>query len=106
MEDSASVNGLLPLAFNPDGSLNTCLNRAATGSAVSLFLNGLGAASVPVVTATPLTVASVSALPGAIPSVWQVSLQIPAGQAAGGVQVSLSAGGVPVRDASLIVWVK
>jgi uncharacterized protein (TIGR03437 family) len=54
----------------------------------------------------PLTVASVSALPGAIPSVWQVSLQIPAGQAAGGVQVSLTAGGVPVRDASLIVWVK
>jgi uncharacterized protein (TIGR03437 family) len=107
IEDSASLNGLLPLAFNPDGSLNTCLNRAATGSAVSLFLNGLGAASAPVVTATvPLTVASVSALPGAIPSVWQVSLQIPAGQAAGGVQVSLTAGGVPVRDASLIVWVK
>jgi len=36
----------------------------------------------------------------------QVSLQIPAGEGAGGVQVSLTAGGVPVRDANLIVWVK
>ena len=50
-----------------------------------------------------LTVASVSALTA---GVWQVSLQIPAGEGAGGVQVSLTAGGVPVRDANLIVWVK
>jgi len=105
--DSATVNGMLPLAFNSDGSVNTCLNQAAPGSAVSLFLNGLGATSAPVVTVTaPLKVASGSALPGAIPSVWQVSLQIPAGQAAGGVQVSLTAGGVPVRGVSLVVWVK
>jgi uncharacterized protein (TIGR03437 family) len=104
---SASVNGLLPLAFNSDGTANTCLNPAVPGSAVSLFLNGLGVTSAPVVTASaPLTVAAVSALPGAIPNVWQVSLQIPTGQAAGGVHVSLTAGGVPMRDASLVVWVK
>ena len=106
-QSSASVNGLLPLAFNPDGSVNTCLNPTVAGSAVSLFLNGLGVTSAPVVTVPkPLTVAAVSALRGAIPSVWQVSLQIPTGQAAGGVQVSLTADGVPTRDASLIVWVK
>ena len=106
-EDAASLNGLLPLAFNSDGSVNTCLNPATPGSALSLFLNGPGVAAAPIVTATvPLTVASVSALPGAIPGIWQVSLQIPAGQAAGGLQVSLTAGGIPVRDASLIVWVK
>jgi uncharacterized protein (TIGR03437 family) len=107
IEDAASVNGLLPLALNSDGTANTCLNPAAPGSAVSLFLNGLGATSAPAVTATaPLTVGSVSALPGAVPSVWQVSLLIPAGLGAGGVQVSLTAGGVPVRDSNLIVWVK
>jgi uncharacterized protein (TIGR03437 family) len=106
-QSSASVNGLLPLAFNSDGSVNTCLNPAVTGSTVSLFLNGLGVTSAPVVTSpAPLTVAAVSALPGAIPSAWQVSLQMPTGQAAGGVQVSLTAGGVPIRDASLIVWAK
>jgi uncharacterized protein (TIGR03437 family) len=112
IEDASSVNGLLPLAFNQDGSVNTCLNPAAPGSAVSLMLNGvgvtgMGVTSAPAVTVTgPLTVASVSALPGAVAGVWQVSLRIPAGQAAGGVQVSLTAGGVPVRDTNLIVWVK
>jgi len=106
MEDSASVNGLLALAFNADGSVNTCLNPAAPGSTVSLFLNGLGTTTAPSVTATsPLTVAAVSAL-GGTPGVWQVSLSIPAGQGGGGVQVSLTAGGVAVRDANLIVWVK
>ncbi len=107
IEDSASVNGLLPLALNSDGSVNTCLNPAAPGSAVSLFLNGTGTISAPAVTVTaPLTVSSVSALPGAVPSVWQVNLHIPAGEGGGGIQVSLTAGGVPVRDANLIVWVK
>ncbi len=106
MEDSASVNGLLPLALNSDGSVNTCLNPAAPGSTVSLFLNGLGVTSAPVVTASsPFTVPAVSMLPGTVPGLWQASLQIPAGQAAGGVQISLIAGGIPVRDANLIIWV-
>jgi uncharacterized protein (TIGR03437 family) len=104
---SASVNGLLPLAFNPDGSLNTCLNPAATGSIVTLFLNGLGVTSPPLITSNAgFTVVSASVLPGAISGVWQVNLQIPANQPAGGNQVSLSAGGVPVRDANLVLWSK
>jgi len=41
IESAASVNGLLPLTLNPDGSVNTCLNPAAAGSTVTLFLNGL-----------------------------------------------------------------
>ena len=64
-ESAASVNGLLPLAFNPDGSLNTCLNPARAGSIVSLFLNGLGITTSPTVTANGGVVVSVSALPGA-----------------------------------------
>jgi uncharacterized protein (TIGR03437 family) len=106
-ESSASVNGLLPLAFNQDGSLNTCLNPAAPGSAVTLFLNGLGVTSAPVVTANEgVTVGSVSALPGATSGVWQVSLGLPTNENAGGYQVSLTADGVAVRDANLIVWVQ
>jgi uncharacterized protein (TIGR03437 family) len=105
--DSASLSGSLPLAFNADGSVNTCLNRAAAGSTVSLMLNGLGATPAPVVTAKlPLRVSAVTALPGEIGGVWLVTLQIPAGQAAGGVQVSLTAEGVQVRDTGLVVWVK
>jgi uncharacterized protein (TIGR03437 family) len=61
----------------------------------------------PVITSNAgLTVASVSALPGAISGVWQVDIRIPANESAGGLQFSLSAGGVPVRDANLILWVQ
>jgi uncharacterized protein (TIGR03437 family) len=105
--DSATVNGSLPLAFDADGSVNTCLNRADAGSTVSMLLNGVGATSAPAVTVTgPLTLAAVSVVPGEIGGVWLVALRIPAGQAAGGVQVSLTAGGVQVRDTGLVVWVK
>ena len=104
---SASVNGLLPLAFNPDGSVNTCLNPASPGSIVTLFLNGLGVTLSPRSQRTaPRTVVSVSPLPGAISGVWQVSLQISPNAGAGGNQISLTAGGLPVRDTNLIVWVK
>ncbi len=106
MEDSASVNGLLPLAFNSDGSLNTCLNPAAPGSVVTLFLNGVGSTSAPVITANGgITVVAVPAPSGAISGLWQVGIQIPANESKGGNQVSFSAGDVPVRDANLIVWV-
>ena len=123
-ESSESVNGLLPLSFNPDGSLNTCLNPAAAGSVVTMFLDGLGVTSPaqltgtitpnpglplnsPVITANGgVTVASVSALPGAISGVWQIGIRIPANQTSGGFQLSLSADGTPVRDANLVVWVK
>jgi len=105
IESAASVNGLLPLALNQDGSANTCLNPAAAGSNVSLFLNGLGAASAPVVAANGLTVVSVTAPPDAISGVWQVNIRIPDGASAGGNQISLAAGGIPVRDGNLVVWV-
>jgi hypothetical protein len=51
-------------------------------------------------------VVSFSALPGAISGVWRVDIQIPANEPKGGNQLSLSAGGVPVRDANLAVWVR
>jgi uncharacterized protein (TIGR03437 family) len=107
MQSSSSITGLLPLALNQDGSVNTCLNPAPAGSIVTLFLNGLGVTSRPVIKVTaPLTVASVSALPAEISGVWQVHLQIPAGIPGGGNQISLTASGVHVRDVNLIVWVQ
>jgi uncharacterized protein (TIGR03437 family) len=106
MESSASVNGLLPLALNPDGSVNTCLNPAPAGSTLTLFLNGLGVTSPLVVAGNGVTVVSVSTVTGAISGVWQLSIQLPANAGAGGNQISLTVGGVPVRDASLIIWTK
>jgi uncharacterized protein (TIGR03437 family) len=104
IESAASVNAVLPLALNPDGSVNTCLNPAAPGSTVTLFLNGLGVTSTPVVTVRG-SAASVSAAPGATSGVWQVSIRISANAGAGGNQISLTANGTPVRDGNLVVWV-
>jgi len=53
-----------------------------------------------------VTVVSVSSPLGAISGVWQVNVRIPANEPAGGNQVSLSAGGLPVRDANLVIWVE
>ena len=105
MESSATLNALLPLAFNADGSVNTCLNPAPAGSIVTFFLNGLGVSSAPVVTGTGVTVVSVSAMPDGISGAWQVNALIPANGSPGGNQMSFTASGVPVRDGLLVVWV-
>ena len=93
------------------------------GFEVTLFLDGLGVTSpaqvtgavnqspgeplnLPVVASNGFTVVSASALPYSISGVWQVEIQIPANQPSGGVQTSLTVGGVPVRDANLILWVQ
>jgi uncharacterized protein (TIGR03437 family) len=105
-ESSASVNGLLALALNSDGSVNTCLNPASAGSIMTLFLNGVGLTSAPVVTANGANVVSVSLAADAISGIWQVSIQLSANAGAGGNQISLTAGGTAVRDPNLIIWVK
>jgi uncharacterized protein (TIGR03437 family) len=116
--------GPAPLAFNADGTRNSCANPAAPGSVVQIFLDGLGVTSPAQVTGAitpnpgpPLnlpitfagglaaTVVSASAAPGSISGVWQVDIRMPTNQT-GAVPVSLSVGGVPVRDASLTVWVE
>jgi uncharacterized protein (TIGR03437 family) len=62
-----NVGGLQPLAFNADGTLNSCTNPAAQGSTVTVFLNGLGVTNPPQVTgalASSSTPVSPSAVPG------------------------------------------
>jgi len=123
--NGATYNGgPLPLAFNADGTRNSCTNPATPGSVVTLFLAGLGLTSPAPVTGAvtpnpgaPLnlpitfagglaaTVISAFAAPGSISGVWQVNIRMPANYT-GAVPVSLSVGGVPVRDTDLTVWVE
>jgi uncharacterized protein (TIGR03437 family) len=117
--------GPLPLAFNNDGTRNTCTNPAKTGSDVRVFLAGLGVTAPPQVTGSvnpdpgstlnlpvvalpngaPVTVTSAVAAPGSIAGVWQVDLHMPA-NFPGAVVVSLAVDSVPVRDASFTIWVR
>jgi uncharacterized protein (TIGR03437 family) len=122
-----SLNGLtyqgepVPLAFNSDGSRNTCANRALVGSVVRVFLGGLGVTVPAPVTGSinpnpgtplnlpitfggnlPATVVSAMALPGSISGVWQVEVRMP--DQAGAIPVSLLVDSVPVRDANLTIW--
>jgi uncharacterized protein (TIGR03437 family) len=123
--NGASYDGApLPLAFNVDGTRNSCTNPAAPGSVVTIFLAGLGVTSPAQVTGAitpnpgaplklpitfdgglPATVVSAAAVPGAISGVWQVDIRMPTNET-GAVSVSPSVAGVPVRDTSLTVWVE
>jgi uncharacterized protein (TIGR03437 family) len=118
----AYAGGPLPLAFNGDGSRNTCSNPASAGSVVTIFLAGLGVTVPAPVTGSinpnpgvplnlPITVGNgvatiVSAISaaGSISGVWQVGLRTPANEA-GAISISLSAGSVPARDTNLTVWI-
>jgi uncharacterized protein (TIGR03437 family) len=114
----------LPLAFNSDGSRNTCSNPAIVGSVVRIFLAGLGVTVPAPVTGSvnpnpgiplnlPITfsdglaasVVSAVALPDSISGVWQVDVRMPSYQA-GAVSVSLLVDSVPVRDTNLTIWMR
>ena len=122
LSGGAYDGGPLPLAFNSDGSRNTCSNPASPGSVVTIFLDGLGVTVPPPVTGSinptpgiplnlPITanldikVVSAIAAPGSISGVWQVGLQVYADDY-GAFGLSLSVGSVPVRDANLTIWVR
>ena len=122
-----------PLAFNADRTVNSPTNPAATGSVVTIFLDGLGVTSprpitglintspsvplsVPVVVTpacsgtfcspTPAFVSAGSAV-GSISGVTKVQLLAPANPNPGGVFLavfSLSAGPTAVRDMNLSFW--
>ena len=115
--------GLLPVAFNSDGSQNACSNPAAAGSVVRIFLAGLGVTAPLPMTGSinpspgvPLnlpitfggslgaTIVSAVAAPGSISGVWQVDIRMPS-NVHGAVPVSLSVDSVPVRDLSFTIWV-
>ncbi|HEX3877886.1 MAG TPA: hypothetical protein VHW24_12925, partial [Bryobacteraceae bacterium] len=124
-----------PLILNADGTVNSATNPAAAGSVVTMFMDGLGTASVQpatgVVNANPKAPLSVpiavipscaggscfpapsfvaaESLPGAISGVTQVQLRAPDNShpaASLATMFSLSAGDISVRDTNLLFWVK
>ncbi|MDQ6678484.1 MAG: hypothetical protein M3Z09_14455, partial [Acidobacteriota bacterium] len=122
-EKTLSVDGQSPLAFNDDGSPNTCVNPALPGSVVSVYLNGVGVnspvqatglvATSPVPLSIPLTAdpytgiqnITTTSVPGSISGVWLVQLQLPA-RVGSTLTVALSIGGVPLREQQAVIWTK
>ena len=117
------ANELLPVALNPDGTLNGCGNPAAPGSTLTLFVNGLGLAGgalqTGAIAAAPATQFSLpvtalgggsivfESVPGVVNGVWAVRVNLGQGQPQSSgvslVQISLTIGGVGVPEV-LVVW--
>jgi uncharacterized protein (TIGR03437 family) len=125
-----SVSGLRPLAVNADGTLNSCANPAPSGSAVTIFMNGIGVTTPPQTTGTlsnsltalspgpvPLispsqasaTILSTSTIPGAIAGLAQVRIQLssPSGSPTIPIYVPSPSGSAEifVRGPGLLIWV-
>jgi uncharacterized protein (TIGR03437 family) len=124
--------GPVALAFNSDGSQNSCFNPAPAGSTVTIFLQGLGVTgsavtgginaspgaplTLPITTSNPygggpsgVTIVSANALPGSISGVWQVGLQVaPNNSGAFSFSMVVGIGGEPVqvRDTNLNIWIR
>lgn len=121
--------GLQPLTLNADGTQNSCANPAASGSVVTIFLNGIGVSSPMQATGMTSTSAvaiepaggtfgsttgtnflSTTTLAGSIDSVAEVQIQVSSTSTAP-LSVPLdveqeSAGGYWVRGTSVLIWVR
>jgi uncharacterized protein (TIGR03437 family) len=114
-----SLAGVQPLAFNADGSMNSCANPAAAGSTVTIFLNGLGittpaqltGAISPAATAIRPVAATTTALPtqtlpGEIASVVEVQVPVTSSSVLT-LQVQDTTGAFfPVRGPGVVIWVQ
>jgi len=125
-----TVSGLQPLALNADGSQNSCANPAASGSVVTIFLNGLGisnpaqstgvvssspvtlspaAAIVPASTTAPTNFLSTATLPGSIDSLAQVQIQVSSTSPALNIPVEVqqpSEAPFLVRGPGILIWIR
>ncbi len=118
-----TVQGLLPLALNADGTVNGCATPAAPGSVVTLFLNGVGITTPPEITGavasavsplipaasltdspSPLNVLSTSTVPGSIASLTAVQIQLPSSTSP--IAVPLTFATQLVREQNVVIWVK
>jgi uncharacterized protein (TIGR03437 family) len=124
-------SGLQALALNADGSVNSCANPAASGSAVSIFVNGLGVTSPSLSTGAvnstspvaitpavavnvpasgaPASAISTVAAPGAISALAETTLQLSAGGSVSGAQpvtIPLDVAGVRMREQIMVIWMK
>jgi uncharacterized protein (TIGR03437 family) len=112
------------LALNQDGSVNSCTNPALPGSAVTFFVNGLGATSpalvtgavnpAPPVAITPAVLSatgfalqiSTVAAPGAVSGLAETSVQLYSkGFSSPLLSIPLVVSGVQTREQSTVIWV-
>jgi len=129
--DVAACNGqyagaLQPLALNADGTQNSCANPAASGSVVTIFLNGLGltipaqttgmvstsatainpVASLVTASASGTDFLSTATVPGSIDGVAQVQIQVASpSYVTLAVEVQESGIGYWVRGPGIAIWV-
>jgi uncharacterized protein (TIGR03437 family) len=123
-----SIAGLQPLAFNADGTLNSCTNPAAADSAVTIFLNGLGVTVPAQVTgmvsssltavspsAAPLypyqataTVLATDTLPGSVSSLAQVRIQVSSTSSYLNIPLEVQDASTAflVRGPGILIWVQ
>jgi uncharacterized protein (TIGR03437 family) len=126
-----NVSGLQPLALNADGTLNSCANPAPSGSAVTIFMNGVGVTTPPQTTGTlsnalialtpapallsispsPASAAilSTSTIPGSITGLAQVRIQVssPSGFLTMPIYLPAPFGGADfVRGPGLVIWIR
>jgi len=121
-----TIAGMQPVAFNADGSLNSCANPAAAGSTVTIFLNGLGVSSpaeptgaisssvmainpavMPVVTGILASALPTQTLPGSIASLAQVQVQAGSSTAVVNLEVADGSGSTfLVRGPGIVIWGK
>jgi len=111
---SSGIVGVHPTALNADGTLNTCTNRAAAGSAVTVFLNGMisgvaGAVPAPITAQvggeTEVAVAVPVTVSAEANGVLAVNVPIPLADDSS-AQISLQAAGVAVREPTLVIWTR
>jgi uncharacterized protein (TIGR03437 family) len=126
--NSQSIAAIQPLAFNSDGSLNTCTNPAAAGSLVTIVLNGLGSTAPSQTTgaisptSAPITPGTISepyagytgavttyptvTLGGSISALALVQVAAPSASSAVMLQVRDASGAIfPVRGPGIVIWV-
>jgi uncharacterized protein (TIGR03437 family) len=118
--NATNIAGVQPLAFNADGSANSCANPAPAGSTVTVFLNGLGVTSPAQLTgaispaaiaispvASSTTALVTETLPGEIASVVQVQVTVASPSSALMLGVLDNSGAVfRVRGPGAVIWVK
>jgi uncharacterized protein (TIGR03437 family) len=124
-----SGSGLQPLALNADGTQNSCMNPAPSGSVVTIFLNGLGVSNpalatgaispsaiglVPAATfvygsAATTDFLSTTTLPGSIDSLAQVQIQVSSTSSVVNIPVEVqqpSESPFLVRGPGILIWVR
>jgi uncharacterized protein (TIGR03437 family) len=112
----------LPLAFNEDGTANSCRNPAPPGTRASIFLTGVGPtaplqttgaknadppAALPLDASLGFTNADITAtsLTGSISGVWKVEFRIPP-EAYGPLNIYPVIDGVAAYPRRVVIWVR